>query len=108
MRQLRQKMARPLDRSCDHRRKIRDEQREIPESWGRADAATIYIDSVAERVEGVETDPDGQDDRQVELARVHAQFTQQNSAAVDEEIEIFEASQKSQIHQNRTKNKRPA
>ena len=66
---LRQEEFRPHDRPGDHAGEERDEEREVEQGTGRRHLAAVNVDGVGERLEGVEGDPDGQEqvgDRQAE------------------------------------------
>ena len=62
LKELRQEVGGSFDWSCNELREERDKRKEGDDVFGRFDILAIYVDGIAECLEGVERDTYRQDD----------------------------------------------
>jgi hypothetical protein len=87
------------DRSRDQVREHGDEAGEIDEVRHRFGFAAVNVDRVAQRLEGVEADPEREDDSKkgVELCLLQPERLDQPVVAFDPEVEVFEKTECGEI-----------
>jgi len=88
--ELRQQVARPLDRARDELREERHEGEEGHDVAGRPQLPAVDIEGVAERLESVEADADREDDLQAAHVGPHPEHAQQVGGRVHEEAVVLE------------------
>ena len=93
--ELRQQVRRPLDRARNELREETDESEEPDDIAGRFQLSTIDVNGIAERLEGVETDADGEDYLEQQPFCLPAEEHVRKGR--DEEIIILENAQDKQV-----------
>jgi len=73
------------------------EGRELEEAVLRLEAPSVDVDRVAQRLERVEADPDGQDDAQRQRIDAPAELRRERAQAVGEEVEVLEEAQQAEV-----------
>ena len=96
--ELRQQVRRSFNRAGDELRKETDEGEKLDDIAGRFQLSTIDIYGIAERLEGVETDADGEDYLEQQSFRLSAE--EHVRKGCDEEIIILENAQNKQVEDN--------
>src|SRR5438067_3505500 len=92
-----QQVTRPLDRPRHHLREIRDEQSEIEEAVGRLELTAVDVNRVAQRLESVEGDADGQDDVDQHGIDLDPKAMKSCDEGLREEIEVFENAEEAEL-----------
>src|SRR4051812_29663133 len=95
------------DRSRDQVREHRDEAGKIDEVRHRFGFATVNVDRVAERLEGVEANPERKDDakERVELRVLKTEGLDEVVVTLDPEVEVLEETKRREIQQDRNQDR---
>src|SRR4029453_18122836 len=94
-------MRGPLDRPGDQMRKETDEERIVDERAGRLEAPKVHVDDVGQGLERVERNPRGEEDPKGRMRNLDSDCVHQTGERVDEEIEVLEDSEESEIERHR-------
>ena len=97
---LRQQRPRGHDRTRHHVREERHEEGEVDRVLGGLHLAPIDVDDVADALEGVEGDPDGQDHVEVKAQGVEARGLEQGIERAHEEVAVLEVAEEEQVDED--------
>ena len=95
---LRQEVPRTHDGPGDQMREEEDEEHEVRQALLRLHPAPVNIDRVADRLERVERNPEGNDDLQGANRGAAATGNDGAPQGVEEEVDVLEVAEKPEIH----------
>lgn len=99
--QLRKETGRALDGSGDELWEVGDEEGEIDEVPRGLGLASVDVDRVRHRLEGVKRDANGEDDIQRRRGEAEADGIEKGGGVLDEEVEVFKEAEDTEVRDHR-------
>ena len=106
--ELREQMGGALDWPSDQLRKEGDVERKVAQMFFRGTATAVDINGIAEGLEGIEGDTDGEEEFDIAEPTLDPHLRRNSLCRFDEEVEVFEDKKHAKVHDQADAEEQPS